>query len=298
MGGRKLRVVVILNPNAGHGRAAEDEAEAVRALTDLGLDFDLVRTSRPGDAVSLARRAAEQGCDVVCAMGGDGTVNEVINGIAGTGAALAVIPVGTGNDFANALGVPKGDVAAACRVLSRGNRRPMDLCRVNDRYFASSFGAGFDARVTKAANERFKRLGGIWTYIFAVMSVIWSFRPGPMRIVADGREIAKSPLLVAVTNWKSYGGGMYICPDAEIDDGLFDVCIVDNVPILKFLYCFPRVIRGAHVTMREVDMFRARSVHISCSRTETYHVDGEVFEADEMELALVPGGIDVVVGEV
>ena len=101
-----------------------------------------------------------------------------------------------------------------------------------------------------------------------------------------------------MTNWKSYGGGMYICPDAEIDDGLFDVCIVDNVPILKFLYCFPRVIRGAHVTMREVEMFRARSVHISCSRTETYHVDGEVFEADEMELVLVPGGIDVVVGEV
>jgi len=246
----------------------------------------------------MARRAAEQGCEVVCAMGGDGTVNEVINGIAGTGAALAVIPVGTGNDFANALGVPKGDVAAACRILARGHLRPMDLCRVNDRYFASSFGAGFDARVTKAANERFKRLGGIWTYIFAVMSVIWSFRPGRMRIVADGREISKSPLLVAVTNWKSYGGGMYICPGAEIDDGLFEVCIVDNVPILKFLYCFPRVIRGTHVTMPEVEIFRAQSVHISCSRIETYHVDGEVFEADEMELKLVPGGIDVVVGEV
>ncbi len=298
MGGNKVRVKVILNPNARHGRAAEDEAAAVRALTDLGADFDLVRTSCPGDAIAMARAAAEHGCDVVCAMGGDGTVNEVINGIAGTGAALAVIPVGTGNDFANALGVPKGDVAAACRVLARGQRRPMDLCRVNDRYFASSFGAGFDARVTKAANERFKRLGGIWTYIFAVISVIWSFRPNPVRIVADGREISKSPLLVAATNWKSYGGGMYICPGAEIDDGMLDVCIVDNVPILRFLYCFPRVIRGTHVTMPEVQMLRARSVHISCSRTETYHVDGEVFEAAEMEVALVLGGIDVVVGEV
>lgn len=174
----------------------------------------------------------------------------------------------------------------------------MDLCRMNDRYFASTFGAGFDARVCKAASERFKRFGGIWTYLFAIMSVIWSFRPVPMRIVADGREISKSPLLVAVTNGKSCGGGMHICPDAEIDDGLFDVCIVDNVPILKFLYSFPRVIRGTHVTMPEVEMLRARSVHISCSRMETYHVDGEVFEADDMELALVPGGIDVVVGEV
>ncbi len=293
-----MRVKVILNPNAGHGRAAQEEATVVKALTSLGVDFDLVRTSCPGDAVLLSRSSAENGYDVVCAMGGDGTVNEVINGIADTGAALAVIPVGTGNDFAAAIGAPKGDVSAACAILARGNRRPMDLCRVNDRYFASSFGAGFDARVTKAANERFKRLGGIWTYIFAVMSVIWSFRPGTVRIVADGRTISKSPLLVAVTNWRSYGGGMHICPGAEIDDGLFDVCIVDNVPILKFLYSFPRVIRGTHVTMPEVEMFRAKSVHISCSQMETYHVDGEVFEADEMELTLSPMGIDVVVGEV
>ena len=293
-----MRVAVILNPNARHGRAAEDEAEAVRTLADLGVDFDLVKTSGPGDATSMAQSAAEQGYDVVCAMGGDGTVNEVINGIARTGAALGVIPVGTGNDFARNLGVPRGNVAAACRILARGQRRPMDLCRMNDRYFASTFGAGFDARVCKAASERFKRFGGIWTYLFAIMSVIWSFRPVPMRIVADGREISKSPLLVAVTNGKSCGGGMHICPDAEIDDGLFDVCIVDNVPILKFLYSFPRVIRGTHVTMPEVEMLRARSVHISCSRMETYHVDGEVFEADDMELALVPGGIDVVVGEV
>ncbi len=293
-----MRVAVIFNPNARHGRAADDEAVAMRALTDLGVDFDLVKTSGPGDATSMAQSAAEQGYDVVCAMGGDGTVNEVINGIAGTGAALAVIPVGTGNDFSGALGVPKGDVAAACRILARGHRRPMDLCRVNDRYFACSFGAGFDARVAKAATERFKRLGGIWTYIFAVMSVMWSFRPRPMRIVADGREISKFPLLVAVTNWKTYGGGMRICPDARIDDGLFDVCIVDNISIPRLLYCVPHVIRGTHATMPEVEIFRARSVQISCPPMETYHVDGEVFEADHMELALVPEGIDVVVGEV
>jgi diacylglycerol kinase (ATP) len=297
-GGRKLRIAVTFNPNARNGRAAEDEAVAVRALTDLGVDFDLFKTSGPGDAISMAQGAAEQGYDVVCAMGGDGTVNEVINGIAGTGAALAVIPVGTGNDFSGSLGVPRGDVVAACRILARGRKRPMDLCRVNDRYFACSFGAGFDARVCRAATERFKRFGGIWTYVLALLSVIWSFRPAQMRIVADGREISKSPMLVAVTNWKSIGGGMYICPDAEVDDGLFDVCIVDGVPILKFLYYFPRVIRGTHVTIPEVEMLKARSVQISCSRMETYHVDGEVFEADHMELTLVPGGIDVVVGEV
>ncbi len=156
------RIAVTFNPNARNGRAAEDEAVAVRALTDLGVDFDLFKTSGPGDAISMAQGAAEQGYDVVCAMGGDGTVNEVINGIAGTGAALAVIPVGTGNDFSGSLGVPRGDVVAACRILARGRKRPMDLCRVNDRYFACSFGAGFDARVCRAATERFKRFCGLW----------------------------------------------------------------------------------------------------------------------------------------
>jgi diacylglycerol kinase (ATP) len=166
-GGRKLRVAVIFNPNARHGRAAEDEAEAVRALTDLGVDFDLFKTSGPGDAISMARRAAEQGYDVVCAMGGDGTVNEVINGIAGTGAALAVIPVGTGNDFCGLLGSSKGGCRGRMSHSGTWSQAPMDLCRVNDRYFACSFGAGFDARVCRAATERFKRFGGIWTYVLA-----------------------------------------------------------------------------------------------------------------------------------
>ncbi len=178
----------------------------------------------------------------------------------------------------------------------------MDLCRMNDRYFASTLGRVSMLECAKRRPRGSSVSGGDMDVPIRNYERYMSFRPVPMRIVADGREISKSPLLVAVTNGKSCGGGgMHICPDAEIDDGLFDVCIVDNVPILKFLYSFPpRVIRGGtHVTMPEVEMLRARSVHISCSRMETYHVDGEVFEADDMELALVPpGGIDVVVGEV
>ncbi len=131
--------------------------------------------SRPlgrGDATSMAQSAAEQGYDVVCAMGGDGTVNEVINGIARTGAALGVIPVGTGNDFARTLGVPRGDVAAACRILARGQRRPMDLCRMNDRYFASTLGRVSMLECAKRRPRGSSVSGGIWTYLFAIMSVI------------------------------------------------------------------------------------------------------------------------------
>ncbi|MEA4883970.1 MAG: diacylglycerol kinase family protein [Clostridia bacterium] len=294
-----MRLKVVLNPRAGGGRAASEEEVARRALTEAGIQFDIELTQGPGDGVRIARVAAERGYDVVAAMGGDGTTNEVVNGIADSGATLAVIPAGSGNDFANALGIPRNDVAAACRAIVHGDRRRIDLCRVNEHYFISSFGIGFDAQVTRAANEKFKFLKGVWVYVFAVLNTIWTYRPALMRILADDCEIRLSPLLVAATNWKSYGGGMMICPEASIDDGLFEMCVVDNMPVLRFLYCFPRVMKGTHVhTMPEVRAFRASSLRIECSRPEAFHIDGEVFEAKEMVFTITHDGLEVVFGEV
>lgn len=293
----KLRLMLVINPNAGGGRAAAQVEPTVRILRELGVEFDMERTSGPGDATRIARAAAVSGYDVVASMGGDGTANEVVNGIADTSTALALVPVGTGNDFSAAIGLPKGDVAAACRAIARGRTRRVDLCRVNDRYFISSFGTGFDAAVTHLANRKYKKIGGIWAYIFSVLNVIWTYRPGPVHIVADGRGVTKPTLMVAVTNWRSIGGGMVICPDAAIDDGTMDMCIVDRVPIPRFLQCFPKVMKGTHTSMKEVHMLRASHVTINCSSPQPCHVDGEVFFADSLDLRIFPGAITVVVGE-
>ncbi|MCR4425556.1 MAG: diacylglycerol kinase family lipid kinase [Firmicutes bacterium] len=289
---------VVLNPRAGRGRAGREEDVASAVLSGMGVDFEIERTTGPGGAVEVARRAVESGFDTVAAMGGDGTTNEVVNGIAGTGATLGLIPCGTGNDFAVAMGIPK-DVREACRILAAGKTRRVDLGRVNDKYFISTFGVGFDARVTREVNQGFKFARGILVYILAVMKVIWTYAPERMHLVVDGEEVVvDAPLLVAVANWQSYGGGMRICPEASVDDGVFDVCVVANMSKLRFLQSFPRVISGTHVRLPEVRIVRAKSVRIKCGRMEPFHIDGEVFDASEMEFTLLPEGMSVIAGEV
>jgi len=291
-----LRVKIVLNPTAGGGRAAAQEEAVVRAMQRLGVEFDIERTGGPGDAVGIARAAARSGYDVVAAMGGDGTVNEVVNGIADTGAALALIPSGTGNDFRRAVDVPGDDPEAACAIIARGKLRAVDLCRVNDRYFISSFGTGFDAAVTHRTNSRKKRLPGIWNYIFALIQVILTYRPAPVIVRLDRGELNRTPLLCAATNARTIGGGMMICPDAEVDDGLFDVCIVDNIPLLRFARCFSKVMDGSHTSLKEVEMYKTSRLTIECSAPQVCHVEGETFFSDRLELSVERRAINVVVG--
>lgn len=265
-------------------------------MRKLGIEFDIRRTSGPGDAVNIARAAACSGYDVVAAMGGDGTVNEVVNGIAGTGAALALIPTGTGNDFRRAANVPGDDPEAACAIIARGKLRAVDLCRVNDRYFISSFGTGFDAAVTHRTNSRRKRLSGMWNYILSLIQVILTYRPAPVKITLDQGELARTPLLCAATNARTIGGGMMICPDAEIDDGMFDVCIVDKMPLIKFARCFAKVMDGSHTSIKEVEMYKTSRITIECSAPQVCHVEGESFFADRLELSVERQAINVIVG--
>ncbi len=291
-----MRVMIVLNPTAGGGRAAAQEEAVIKAMNRLGVEFEIQRTHGPGDAVRIARAAASSGYDVVAAMGGDGTVNEVVNGIAGTGAALALIPTGTGNDFRRAVEVPGDDPEAACAIIARGKLRAVDLCRANDRYFISSFGTGFDAAVTYRTNSRKKRLSGIWNYLLALVQVILTYRPAHVKITLDDRELSRTPLLCAATNARTIGGGMMICPDAEIDDGLLDVCIVDKISLIKFARCFSKVMDGSHTSIKEVEMYKTSRLIIECATPQVCHVEGEAFFSDRLELTVERQAINVVVG--
>jgi len=291
-----LRVMVILNPKAGAGKAGAQERLVANTLRSLGVDFDMQRTGGPGDAMGMARAAADAGYDVVAAVGGDGTVNEVVNGIAHTGAALATIPCGTGNDFCRSVGIPIGDTEAACAVIARGRIRDVDLCRVNDRYFISCFGTGFDAAVTRLTNARSKWLRGKWNYILSVMQVILTYRAVPVTITMDGKVLDRTPLLCACMNARTYGGGMLITPDAKLDDGLFDVCLVDNTSMFRFLQCFGKVMDGSHVHLKEVEMYKASHIVFECSSPQAWHVEGEAFTSDRMELTIEPRAVKVITG--
>lgn len=287
-----MRIKVIVNPKAGRGRAARAMPVISRVLEQGKAHFDIHVTSGPGDATDAARKAVDDGYDVIAAAGGDGTTNEVVNGIVGRDVTLGVIPCGTGNDMAISLGLPR-DLERACKVVLRGNARRRDLGRVLGRYFVNAVGIGFDATVARVASDRMRwvPVRGMSLYVLALLKTLAEYKACDMVVTVDEKVIPVRPLLVAVGIGKTYAGGMKIVPDALPDDGLYDVCVVDAMGSMETLYNLPRVFTGAHVKMPKATMLRGRYVSIKPSAPVLLHMDGEVFEAGPMEFTLIPGGL-------
>lgn len=287
-----MRVKIILNPIAGRGRGGKVKESLLAALRESGIDFEAAFTGQRGAGRLLAKQAVADGFDTIIAAGGDGTVNEVVNGIAGSQAALGVLPLGTGNDFAAMMDMPKCPVAGLERII-HGTRLAVDLCRVNDRFFASSVGAGFDGEVCYTANHKYRHLRGMVVYLLSVFSTILSYEPRRIKLTVDGKEYHGEILLVAVANSRSYGGGMLVAPDAAVDDGLFDICLADKMSPLRVTMNLPRFVRGNHLSLPEVTMLRGREIVLESETPIYYQVDGEVLEDTRLVFRLIPGGLTV-----
>jgi YegS/Rv2252/BmrU family lipid kinase len=269
----------------------------VRAVLEgAGAAVQLAETARRGEAVELAEAASRAGWPAVVAIGGDGTVHEVANGLLRasgggvTAAALGIVAVGSGNDFALLAGLPR-DAAGAARAIVLGAERRVDVGRVGDRWFTNGVGVGLDARVAVEANRN-RRLRGIGIYLWALARVLRSFRPPVVRVEIDGGEVMERPMTLAtVGNGARHGGGFWICPAARIDDGLLDVCICDGLGTLQILRFLPKTLRGTHVGVSCVHMRTARRVRISSDTPLPVHADGEILfeDARELEIEIAPG---------
>ncbi|HVG44523.1 MAG TPA: diacylglycerol kinase family protein [Longimicrobium sp.] len=289
------RFYVILNPTAGRGAAARAWLAVRAVLEGGGARVELAETVRHEHAVELAEAAARAGWPAVVAVGGDGTVHEVANGLlrAADGvapAALGIVPVGSGNDFALLAGLPR-DAAGAARAIVSGAERRVDVGRVGDRWFTNGVGVGLDARVAVEANRN-RRLRGMGIYLWALARVLRSFRPPVVRVEIDGGEVMERPMTLAtVGNGARHGGGFWICPAARIDDGLLDVCICDGLGTLQILRFLPKTLRGTHVGVSCVHMRTARRVRISSDTPLPVHADGEILfeDARELEIEIAPG---------
>lgn len=295
---------LILNPVAGRGRGARVEQTLRRHLADTGVAFDLVRTSGPGHATQLAMEAARDGSQLVVAIGGDGTTNEVVNGLmqaadGGTTRTLGVIPVGSGSDFAHAIGMPP-DLESACRRLVEGERRLVDVGRVElegerPRYFDNTVGVGFDAIVTYEA-LKVKRLRGLALYLPVVLKTVFLYGRAPVVTVAyDGQELHLPAMMVCVGNGSREGGGFFVTPDAQIDDGLFDLCVVRELGRLDTMRLIPSFMKGTHVGREPVTMARARRITVSSPDPLIVHVDGEMLCTDghKLDIEIMPGMLAV-----
>jgi diacylglycerol kinase (ATP) len=233
--------------------------------------------------------AAADGCDALFAAGGDGTVNEAINGLASVAGALdqivvGVIPLGTGNDFAAALGLP-AEPDAAIEVLLRGREQRVDLGEVNGRVFVNTSGGGFIAEVSEAVTPQLKTIVGRLAYLIGGAQALMEFDPVGATIVFEpgGECVQRRLYTFAVCNSPSIGGGRLIAPDAVIDDGLLDVCLIDAMSAVEFVALARKVADGDHVNDPRVIYKRARSLRIELDREIKINTDGEVFDATRCE---------------
>lgn len=229
---------------------------------------------------------------VVC--GGDGSLNEVINGLPPSIGTLGVIPSGTGDDLARNLGIPL-DLEGACRTLVCGTPRPVDLVSTGRRLFAGIGGAGIDAVVTRRANESRLPLRGRGVYIWAVLRTLPTFRPFNFTLEGDGWSHRGPVMFAGVANTPSYGGGLRLSPSSKPDDGILEVCIVGEMSRLSLLACFPRLLRGTHLDLPQVRLLRTRRLRIKSDRPADFFADGEFHQRLPVDLTVQPGALEVIV---
>lgn len=303
----------VVNPIAGNGRAHGLAPRIEAWLRDRGLTARLLETRERGHAERLASTAGDLGHDRVVVVGGDGTIQEVVNGLltaaraSGNGApALGVIPAGNGNDLVRNLALPL-DPMAALAVAVGETTRSIDVAVASGedgrrRHFAVAGGVGFDARVAHVMyGHRFPWQRGRAGYFLSTFFELLRFRNHRLRIALDTpdgeRAVERSSLLVAFANGPFYGGGMQICPGADPGDGLLDVCIAGDLSRWEAIRLLPGIYRGAHVGHPKVEFVRARSVRFDGTDGTLVHLDGEPFGAIPLSVDLVPGALTVAVGD-
>jgi len=294
-----LHAHVIVNPAAGRGAARRAESVVARAFRSQGWAVDVVRTEGPGHGQELAAQAVSQGARHVIAVGGDGTVHEVANGLlrSATDAALGVVPIGSGNDFAKLLGVYGHDpVRAVARLVTASSRR-FDAGRVLGEWFVNSVGFGFGPAVVQMRN-RMVHLRGFLSYLVPIVKTFFTFEPPVFDVAAPGFRERGYMMMIEVCNGTTAGGSYRFAPDADPADGMMDVCLIRRVSLPRFLLALPRVMRGTHVTMREVAVIKtAKLVVRTPEQPLVVHLDGELREpgVNECTVELERGRLNVLV---
>jgi diacylglycerol kinase (ATP) len=299
---------IIVNPTANRGGGKETIPEIESRLRGHALNFDLVCTERPWHAAELTQEAVAAGVEVVVAAGGDGTANEVLNGLmrvrqAGLEpCALGVLCIGRGNDFAYGVGIPP-ELEAGCLVLAEGARRPIDVGLVKGglypegRYFGNGIGIGFDAVVGFEA-AKMTRLSGFPSYLVAVLKTVFLYYKAPLtRIQYEDQQFTQPSLMISVMNGQRMGGGFMMAPDGLTDDGLLDLCIARQVSRPRIFGLIPHFLRGTQASQEPVRTGKTQRILVTALEgVLPAHADGETLciDGQELEVRLLPRQIQVV----
>ncbi len=287
------KILIIANPKSGNNRGLQ-HAELARALlTQNGISVAVRYTKARGDAEVIAFKAVEEGYSCVVACGGDGTVNEVVNGIVGTDVSLGILPSGRGNDFARSVNIPFSPQKAAM-VLLKGHKVICDLGKVNNRYFATVVTLGFDSEVAKFVYQGSGPFNGVLAYLWGVIRTLRRYKGIDLRISGEFGVAVQKVLLVATGNTSTYGGGIKIVPNADPTDGKLDICIVRMMSIGQILKLLPSVYRGAHLNHPSILSYRACKIRLETEGPMALFADGEPVGETPVEIISSSGIIPVI----
>jgi len=299
---------VIVNPVAANGAVGRRWPRIRQFLLEQGAHFDAELTRAPGHATELAREAVAQGYETIVCVGGDGTLNEVLNGLVTEKGvepvSLGIIPGGTGSDFRRTVGIPPS-YQEACLVLLEGHTRLVDIGEITclregepvRRYFVNVAGVGFDGEVADRTNRLPKVLGGTLPYLASLFITLVAYRNKDVVTSFDGQSIRHRVNAVVVSNGQFFGGGMHIAPEASPDDGFFDIIVLGDLGKLELVANIPRVYKGTHLTHPKVSSYRAREVRVEAKGEERMFIqaDGEFVGQAPTTFRLLPRALKVLV---
>jgi diacylglycerol kinase (ATP) len=302
------RYKFIVNPAAAGGRSAKRWVGILSVLRESEVDFEYVFTTGRGDATRLAREAASAGYRYVVSVGGDGTCNEIVNGLMAVDSEvrkqvrLGIVPTGRGVDFCRSLGLPLDPRAAALRLLA-DHTMAVDIgeaeFRIGSvderRYFVNFAGMGFDVEVTRRSNALSPKGRGTLPYLSAVFVSVFSYRNKPMQMVLDGQVVRQRINMIIVANGRYFGGGMRIAPAACPTDGLLDIVVLGDVTVPELIWNLARVYDGSHIKHPKVETYRAERIEVSCDEPVGFQLDGDPLGELPVKLRVLKSVLNVLV---
>jgi diacylglycerol kinase (ATP) len=289
----KKKVLFIVNPISGPGKQ-----KRIEKWIDAGLDkskfiSNIVQTTHAGHATELSKKAIEDETDIIVAVGGDGTVNEVGQTLIGSSSALGIIPTGSGNGLARHLKIPF-NFTKAIDVINKGNVRKIDTATLNDKVFLSMAGIGYDAYVARKFSKAAKR--GFISYFKIVTAEYPKYSPKKYELEIDGKKLTRRALLVTFANSNQFGNNTSIDPTARIDDGYIDVCIVRRIPLLLIPFYVPLLFTRTFHKTHYIEIIKAKEVRIVRKKGKTVHFDGDPFKmSKEVEMKINPLSLNIIV---
>lgn len=294
----KSTALIIVNPTAGRGRAGKSIDAIKKLLPVAPYEWEWYQTTRPGDAEAAARASVIKGVEFIVAVGGDGTLHEVVNGVLGSNATIGLIPFGTGNDLARALGL-YGSLEIACDALVNGPTVRADVGKIrghgteDERHFLVICGTGFIASTAKTVNQGVRFLSGALAYVWGAIVTLWHFKPFILTVRTEHGERCTTAMFVSVSNVATTGGGMQIAPDAAMNDGVLDICLVAKVGKIALLRQLANVFKGTHVNHPAVEMIQAQRIELIADPPQPLLIDGEVLGTTPATISILPGALKI-----